>query len=94
MVRRVVSSVVLGVLVLAAAARAADPWLDVAGGDGPGKGKHVVLVSGDEEYRSEEALTQLAKILAAHHGFECRVVYAIDPATGEIDRAARAPIID
>ena len=26
------------------------------GGDGPGKGKHIVLVSGDEEYRSEEAL--------------------------------------
>src|SRR5262245_34609691 len=28
------------------------------GGDGPGKGKHIVLVSGDEEYRSEEALPQ------------------------------------
>jgi len=43
-----------------------------------------VLVSGDEEYRSEEALTQLAKILARHHGFSCRVLYAIDPSTGEI----------
>ena len=85
MVRRIVSSVVLGLLVLAAAARAGDPWLDVAGGDGPGKGKHVVLVSGDEEYRSEEALTQLGKILAQHHGFDCTVLYAIDPATGTID---------
>jgi type 1 glutamine amidotransferase len=44
----------------------------------------VVLVSGDEEYRSEEALTQLAKILATRHGFECTVLYAIDPKTGEI----------
>jgi len=65
--------------------RAADPWLEVAGGDGPGKGKKVVLVSGDEEYRSEEALPQLAKILARHHGFDCTVVFAIDPATGQIN---------
>jgi len=68
-----------------AVARGADPWLDLAGGTGPGKGKTVVLVSGDEEYRSEEALTQLGKILAGRHGFDCRVVYAIDPATGTID---------
>ena len=57
----------------------------VQGGDGPGKGKHVVLVSGDEEYRSEEALPQLAKILAKHHGFTCTVLYAIEPASGEIN---------
>ncbi|MFM7033597.1 MAG: ThuA domain-containing protein [Planctomycetia bacterium] len=66
-------------------AMAADPWITLPGGDGPGKGKKIVLVSGDEEYRSEEALTQLAKILAKHHGFECTVLYAIDPATGEIN---------
>jgi type 1 glutamine amidotransferase len=65
-------------------APAGDPWLTVAGQNGPGKGKHIVLVSGDEEYRSEEALTQLAKILATHHGFDCTVLYAIDSATGEI----------
>ena len=55
-----------------------DPWVVFAGGDGPGKGIHVVLVSGDEEYRSEETLTQLGKILATHHGFRCTVLYAID----------------
>ncbi len=70
---------------LALPVKAADPWLEVAGGDGPGKGKKVVLVSGDEEYRSEEALPQLAKILARHHGFDCTVVFAIDPATGTIN---------
>ena len=47
------------------------------GSDGPGKGKHVVLISGDEEYRSEEALPQLAKILAKRHGFKCTVLFAI-----------------
>ena len=70
---------------LALPVRAADPWLEVRGGDGPGKGKSVVLVSGDEEYRSEEALSQLAKILATRHGFDCTVLYAIDPATGKIE---------
>ena len=41
--------------------------------------KHIVLVSGDEEYRSEEALPQLAKILSKHHGFKCTVLFAQDP---------------
>jgi Trehalose utilisation len=43
----------------------------------PGEGKHVVLISGDEEYRSEEALPQLAKILSKHHGFTCTVLFAV-----------------
>lgn len=47
--------------------------------DGNGKMPHVVLVSGDEEYRSEEALPQLAKILSTHHGFKCTVLFAQDP---------------
>jgi type 1 glutamine amidotransferase len=66
-----------------APAPAAD-WVTYDGFDGPGKSKHIVLVSGDEEYRSEEALTQLARILAKHHGFKCTVLYAIDPKNGEI----------
>jgi len=45
---------------------------------GPGKGKHVVLLAGDEEYRSEEGLPQLAKILAKRHGFKCTVLFSID----------------
>jgi type 1 glutamine amidotransferase len=66
-------------------ARAADPWVVYDGFDGPGKGKHIVLISGDQEYRSEETLPQLAKILAKHHGFKCTVLFTIDPATGTID---------
>jgi hypothetical protein len=72
-------------LTFAAAAQAAEQWLVFAGGEGPGNGKQVVLMSGDEEYRSEEALPQLAKILATHHGFTCTVLFAIDPKTGEIN---------
>ena len=78
-------TVALLALVACAPAHAADPWLVMEGEAGPGKGKRIVLVSGDEEYRSEEALTQLAKILATRHGFSCTVLYAIDPATGEIN---------
>ena len=55
------------------------------GKDGPGKGKHIVLLAGDEEYRSEEALPQLGKILSQRHGFKSTVVFSIDPKTGEID---------
>lgn len=42
-------------------------------------GKNIVLVTGDEEYRSEEAMPQLAKILTNHHGFNCTVLFAQDP---------------
>jgi hypothetical protein len=54
------------------------------GKDGPGKGKRIVLVAGDEEYRSEEALPQLGKVLAKHHGFTCTVLFPIDPKDGTI----------
>ncbi|MCE5267351.1 MAG: ThuA domain-containing protein [Planctomycetaceae bacterium] len=70
---------------VASAAAAAVPWVTYDGSNGPGNGKHIVLISGDEEYRSEEALPQLAKILARRHGFRCTVLFAIDPATGTIN---------
>src|SRR5947199_7248059 len=49
------------------------------GKEGPGKGKHIVFITGDEEYRSEEGLTMMAKLLADRHGFKCTVLYALDP---------------
>jgi hypothetical protein len=68
-------------------AMAEDPWVVMEGKDGPGKGKHIVLIAGDDEYRSEELIPQLARILAAHHGFKCTVLFAINRQTGEIDPA-------
>jgi hypothetical protein len=64
---------------------AEDQWIVYDGFDGPGKGKQIVFVTGDEEYRSEESMPQLAKILAKHHGFKCTVLFAINKETGEID---------
>ena len=70
---------------LSAATAGEDPWVVYAGGEGPGAGKHVVLVAGDEEYRSEEALPMLGKLLAVRHGFRCTVLFSVNPETGEID---------
>jgi type 1 glutamine amidotransferase len=87
MKRREILAAVGTALVGATAASAADetPWLTLAGGEGPGKGKKIVLVSGDEEYRSEETLPELGRILARRHGFDCKVLFAIDPADGTIN---------
>ena len=38
-------------------------WVVYEGGEGPGKGKHIVLLAGDEEYRSEEAMPMLGVTL-------------------------------
>ncbi|MEM7456524.1 MAG: ThuA domain-containing protein [Planctomycetota bacterium] len=53
--------------------------------EGASNGKHIVLISGDEEYRSEESCTMLGKILSQKHGFKCTVLFAIDPETGCIN---------
>src|SRR5476649_1204423 len=89
-----VASLLFAVLIapLAHAQDKDQPWVVYPGGDGPGKGRHIVLVSGDEEYRSEEALPQLAKILAFRQGFKCTVLFAIDPADGTINPVVRGNI--
>src|SRR5262245_60994194 len=68
-------------------ARAKD-WVVYDGKKGPGQGKHIVFLTGDEEYRSVEGLPQLAKILAVRHGFKCTVLFSINK-DGEIDPNTR-----
>ena len=63
----------------------AEPGVVFEGKEGPGIGKHIVFLVGDEEYRSEDSMPQLAKILAVHHGFKCTVLFAINKETDEID---------
>jgi hypothetical protein len=70
---------------LMAAEKTDKPWMVYEGKTGPGVGKHIVFVTGDEEYRSEESMPMLAKILAVHHGFQCTVLFAINKTSGEID---------
>ena len=61
-------------------ARAEQPlqWLTLKGKKDLEKKLNIVLVSGDEEYRSEEALPQMAKILSKRHGFNCSVLFSQD----------------
>ena len=61
-----------------------DQWLSYAGGDGPGKGKHIVLIAADQEYRSEQSMPMMAKILSTHHGFDCTVLFCVNE-KGEVD---------
>jgi type 1 glutamine amidotransferase len=75
---------VVAVLVVAPV-HAGDAWIVYDGFDGPGKSKHIVLICGDEEYRSEETIPHLARILAYHHGFKCTVLFPIDPKDGTIN---------
>ncbi|HEX7260512.1 MAG TPA: hypothetical protein VF258_01740, partial [Luteolibacter sp.] len=62
-----------------------------SGAAGPGKGKHVVLIAGDEEYRSEDGIPMLGKILSQHHGYKCTVLFSVSP-EGIIDPNANASL--
>lgn len=57
------------------------------------KAQHIVLLAGDEEYRSEEALPMLAKILSQRHGFKTTVLFSLN-AEGFIDPNNRASLAD
>ncbi|PZX60350.1 trehalose utilization protein [Algoriphagus ratkowskyi] len=59
-------------------------FLQFEGKEGPGKGKNVVLIAGDDEYRSEESMPMMAKILSTHYGFNTTVLFPIEPETGEV----------
>jgi len=83
MTRKILSTA-LACLAAALTTTNAGDTLVLKGKDGPGKGKHIVLISGDEEYRSEESAPMLAKILSQKHGFDCTVIFSwtdgyIDP---------------
>jgi type 1 glutamine amidotransferase len=76
----------VGAALLAAPSWAQNPHLVTYQGDkGPGHGKHIVFLAGDHEYRSEESLPALARILAKHYGFKCSVFFTTDPKTGFIE---------
>jgi type 1 glutamine amidotransferase len=82
----------MAALSLAASLQAAD-WAVYRGQGGPGQGKRIVFVTGDEEYRSEEVGPMLAKILAVRHGFDCTVLFSLNPADGTIDPLNQTNIV-
>lgn len=68
-------------------------WLTYKGNDGPGKGSHVVLIAAEQEYRSEQTMPMLAKVLSEHHGFDCTVLFCVNE-NGEVDPTLPAPFKD
>ncbi len=60
-------------------------WQPEPSNQGAGVGKTIVLISGDEEYRSEEALPMLGKLLSERLGYTCHCLFAIDPESGVIN---------
>ncbi len=79
------STLTIALQLVATSRLAAADWAVYHGKEGPGKGKHIVFIAGDEEYRSEEGLPMLAQILAERHGFTCTVLFPINPSTGAIE---------
>lgn len=78
-------SAIRTILVAVALASCADPaptahpsQVVYQGTAGPGAGKHVVLIAGDHEYRSEEILPALGRILAKRFGFKASVFITLD----------------
>lgn len=74
-----------------------DLWLTYsaspkAGASGGG-GRHVVLIAAEQEYRSEQALPMLAKILAEHHGYHTTVLFLTND-DGLVDPTLPAPFED
>ena len=83
--KNILSSLLMsGAILLTSHVRAADTVV-YQGKNGPGVGKHIVFLAGDEEYRSEETLVQMAKILAVRHGFKCTVLFSLNAKDGTID---------
>ena len=82
---RTVIAFLLSISLWLPAVRAADTSITYPARSGPGNGKHIVFLAGDEEYRSEEALPMLAKILSQRHGFRARSCFRWTP-TGRSTR--------
>ncbi len=78
------STLLLITSIFSASLDAEDGHITYEGKSGPGKGKHVVLLTGDEEYRGEEGLPMMGKILSQRHGFKCTVLFSLN-SKGEID---------
>jgi hypothetical protein len=77
--QRIFWLVCASVLACASATYAGPTSITYPAAEGAGDGRHLVFLSGDEEYRGEEGLPMLAKILSQRHGFRCTVLFALDP---------------
>ena len=74
---------IVAIMLFSGVIASANPVIYKAGN--PSKGKKLVFVASDHEYRAEETLPALARILAVHHGFDCTVLFGLN-GNGELKR--------
>jgi hypothetical protein len=67
----------------------AKDWLHLIPPKDKANGKKIVFVTGDDEYKSETSMPMMAQILAEKHGFECKVLFAINRQRKVIDTSQR-----
>ena len=76
-------------LLLAVSSLQAAESLVYEGEEGIGKGKHIVFLANDHEYRSEQSCPLMAKLMAKNHGFRCTVLFGLNE-DGEIKPGAKS----
>jgi len=74
MIGRFIITTAATFFLLAAHASAADRVI-YEGDSGPGKGKHILFIASDHEYRGEETCPAIARIMAKRYGFKCTVLF-------------------
>lgn len=82
-------AMLLTLLGVAGTASAQEGTVTYEPGQGAGNGKHIVFVCGEWEYRCEESLPMLARILAKRHGFKCTVLFSMNPKDGTVDPSVK-----
>ncbi|MCA9213947.1 MAG: ThuA domain-containing protein [Planctomycetales bacterium] len=78
MTARLILTAVAAAFLLISSTMAADHVV-YEGETGPGKGKHILFIASDHEYRGEETCPAIARILAKRYGFKCTVLFGQTP---------------
>ncbi len=68
-------AIALGMLIAVGIPTLAADRVVYEGDRGPGKGKHIVFIASDHEYRGEETCPAIARIMAKRFGFKCTVLF-------------------
>jgi hypothetical protein len=68
-----------GLFIMQTAAATAADRVVYEGDSGPGKGKHILFIASDHEYRGEETCPAIARIMAKRYGFKCTVLFGQTP---------------
>jgi hypothetical protein len=64
-----------GLFIMQTTAATAADRVVYEGDSGPGKGKHILFIASDHEYRGEETCPAIARIMAKRYGFKCTVLF-------------------